>query len=106
MQHSQQELSNSNYNEVNKIMKMRATQLMLSSQTTCRVLLIGVVLSVLHTSGILVSAYLMTDRLLEPELPEKPAFHVCTEALFCPFYRILTGLPGIVVQLIGSGKTF
>ena len=85
-------------------MKMRAAQLLLSSQTSCRVLLIGIVFSVLHTAGILVSAYLMTDRFLEPDLPEKPVFHVCTEALFCPFYRILTGLTGISVQLIGSGK--
>ena len=55
-------------------------------------------------AGILVSAYLMTDRILEPDLPEKPHFHVCTEALFCPFYRILTGLPGITVQIVGSSK--
>ena len=55
-------------------------------------------------AGILVSAYLMTDRILEPDMPEKPHFHVCTEALFCPFYRILTGLPGITVQIVGSSK--
>ena len=87
------------------MMKMRATYLLLSSQTSCRVLLIGVVFSVLHTAGILISTYLMTDRILEPDLPEKPAFHICTEAIFCPFYRILTGLPGISLQLIGSSKS-
>ena len=86
--------------------KMKGTHLMLTSQTSCRVMLIGIVFSVLHTAGILVSAYLMTERLLEPDLPEKPVFHVCTEALFCPFYRILTGLNGIAVQLLGSGKNF
>ena len=86
-------------------MKGAATHLLLTSQTSCRVMLIGIVFSVLHTAGILVSAYLMTERLLEPDLPEKPVFHVCTEALFCPFYRILTGLNGIAIQLLGSGKS-
>ena len=52
----------------------------------------------------LVSAYLMTERILEPDLPEKPFLHVCTEAIICPFYRILGGLTAIIVQLIGSGK--
>ena len=85
---------------------MKGTHLLLTSQTSCRVMLIGIVFSVLHTAGILVSAYLMTERLLEPDLPEKPVFHVCTEALFCPFYRILNGLNGIAVQLLGSGKNF
>ena len=84
-------------------MSIRATQLLLSSQTSCRVLLIGVTLSVLHTAGVLISTYLMTDRILEPDLPEKPIFHVCTEAVFCPFYRVFTGLTGIVIQLMGSG---
>ena len=32
-------------------MKARATELILSSQTSCRVLLIGIVLSCLHTAG-------------------------------------------------------
>ena len=85
-------------------MKTKATDLLLSSQTSCRVLLIGIVLSCLHTAGILVSAYLMTERILEPDLPEKPFLHVCTEAIICPFYRILGGLTAIIVQLIGSGK--
>ena len=91
------------YKAENKVVNMRATKLLFSSQTSCRVLLIGVVFSILHTAGILVSAYLMTDRLLEPDMPEKPQFHVCTEALFCPFYRILTGYSAITVQIIGSG---
>ena len=109
MQQSQRQLSkNSLSSHLNKSqhknMSMRATNLLFASQTSCRVLMIGIVLSVLHTAGILVSAYLMTDRILEPDLPEKPVFHVCTEALFCPFYRILTGLSGITVQLIGSSK--
>ena len=86
------------------MMRATAAQLLFSSQTSCRVLLIGLVFSILHTAGILVSAYLMTDRILEPDLPEKPQFHVCTEALFCPFYVILTGLPGITVQIVGSSK--
>ena len=86
------------------MMRATAAQLLFSSQTSCRVLLIGIVFSILHTAGILVSAYLMTDRILEPDLPEKPQFHVCTEALFCPFYVILTGLPGITVQIVGSSK--
>merc|ERR1712008_332796 len=88
----------------NRAVNMRATaaQLLLSSQTSCRVLLIGLVFSILHTAGILVSAYLMTDRILEPDLHEKPQFHISTEALFCPFYVILTGLPGITVQIVGS----
>ena len=85
-------------------MKTKATDLLLSSQTSCRVLLIGIVLSCLHTAGILISAYLMTERILEPDLPEKPFLHVCTEAIICPFYRILGGLTAIIVQLIGSGK--
>ena len=34
-------------------MKTKATDLLLSSQTSCRVLLIGIVLSCLHTAGIL-----------------------------------------------------
>ena len=86
--------------------EMKGTHLLLTSQTSCRVMLIGIVFSVLHTAGILVSAYLMTERLLEPDLPEKPVFHVCTEALFCPFYIILNGLNGIAIQLLGSGKNF
>ena len=92
------------YKAENKVINMRSTTtLLFSSQTSCRVLLIGVVFSILHTAGILVSAYLMTDRILEPDLPEKPQFHVCTEALFCPFYRILTGYSAISVQIVGSG---
>lgn len=73
-----------------------------TSQTACRVLVIGIVLSCLHTVGILVSVYLLLCRLMEPDLPEKSIFHICTAALVCPFYRILTGLTGISVQLVAS----
>ena len=109
-------------------MKTKASaELLLSSQTSCRVLVIGIgkknnlhsiienqlpnqinfsVLSCLHTGGILISSYLMTERILEPDLPEKPFLHICTEAIICPFYRILGGISAIVVQLVGSGKLF
>ena len=54
----------------------------------------------------MISSYLMTERVLEPDLPEKPFLHICTEAIICPFYRILGGISAIVVQLVGSGKLF
>ena len=54
----------------------------------------------------MISSYLMTERILEPDLPEKPFLHICTEAIICPFYRILGGISAIVVQLVGSGKLF
>jgi hypothetical protein len=85
---------------------MKISQMLLASQTSCRVLLIGIILSCVHTAGILVSTYLLTERLLEPDLPEKAILHVCTEALMCPFYKVLTGLTAISVQLVGSGKLF
>ena len=91
-----------------------------------RVAFIGGCLSFFHSIGILISGkffspsfcntstiidmeyfdifqvYLLVERLLEPDMPEKPINHVCTTAFFCPFYRSFGGLTGISIQLTGS----
>ena len=33
---------------------------------------------------------------------ERSIKHVCTTALMCPFYRYVTGISAIVIQLVGS----
>ena len=35
-------------------------------------------------------------------MAERSVKHVCTTALACPFYRVLTGETGITVQLVAS----
>lgn len=74
----------------------------LSSQTSRAVLLIGIVLSFIHMTGTLISVYYLIDRIMEPDKSERSENHVCTTALMCPFYRILTGTTAIAVQLVGS----
>ena len=44
-------------------MKARATELILSSQTSCRVLLIGIVLSCLHTAGKCILIFLRENEI-------------------------------------------
>jgi len=74
----------------------------LSSQSSRAVLLIGIFLSFIHLIGLLISVYYLVDRLIEPDQSERSIKHVCTTALMCPFYRYVTGLSAISIQLVGS----
>ena len=58
------------------------------SQDAFRVVLLSCCLSVVHLFGLLVALYLLVDRLSEPDMPEKDKNHVCTTAVFCPFYYV------------------
>jgi len=86
----------------NKKMTSFIPSSILSSKSSRAVLLIGIVLSFLHLLGLLISVYYLVDRLLEPDQSERSIKHVCTTALLCPFYRILSGTTAISVQLVGS----
>lgn len=73
-----------------------------ASQKTLRVLFVGMLLAAVHVIGILISVCLLAQRLLDPTIPEKPYLHICTTALFCPLYEVLTGLTAITFQMTAS----
>jgi len=86
----------------NKKMANFVPMSILSSHSSRAVLLIGIVLSFIHLIGILLSAYYLVERLIEPDLSERSIKHVCTTALMCPFYRYVSGISAIAIQLVGS----
>ena len=77
-----------------------------ASQTRLRVVVVGLLLAVIHSGGVLLSVLLLVRRLLNPDDPDGAGdVRVCTTAVLCPAFAAFdadAGLTGLAVQMVGS----